>query len=49
MIDFVGSDIHESRKNYLKIAYDYVSKKISKDIANVIFNDNAAKLLESIK
>lgn len=49
LIDFVASDIHESRKNYLKAAFEYVNKKHSKEIANKIFNNNAKQLLDLIK
>ena len=49
LIDFVGSDIHESRKNYFKSAYDSVCKKHSKDIAKKIFEENAKEIINVIK
>ena len=44
-INFVSSDIHASRINYLEKAYKYVSKKFSKEIADNLFNDNANRIL----
>ena len=44
-IDFVASDIHYKRINYMKDAYEYVVKKHGEEIANKLFNDNANKIL----
>lgn len=46
LIDFVASDLHHNRKNYIKKAYEYVSKKISKDAAEVVFGYSAKKILK---
>ncbi|MDD3123517.1 MAG: hypothetical protein PHC62_08420 [Candidatus Izemoplasmatales bacterium] len=40
LVDFVASDIHTFRKNYLKDAYELVSKKFDKDYANHIFHND---------
>ncbi|MBU1144334.1 MAG: hypothetical protein KJ971_00570 [Firmicutes bacterium] len=39
LIDFVASDIHTFRKNYLKEAYDYVQKKYGTIVAEKLFNN----------
>ena len=44
-VDFVSSDIHYKRINYMKDAYDYVVKKHSKEIADNIFTNNAGNIL----
>lgn len=41
LVDFVASDIHEFRTNYLKEAYDIILKKFGKDITNRIFNNQS--------
>ncbi len=40
LVDFVASDIHEFRTNYLKEAYDIVFKKFGKDITDKIFSNH---------
>lgn len=45
LVDFVASDIHSSRTNYLAKAYDKVEKKYGKEYAKAIFEDNARELL----
>ena len=47
IVDFVASDIHEDRVNYMKKAYQYISKKYGKEYANKIFFDNAEKIIKS--
>ncbi len=47
LVDFVASDVHEDRINHMKEAYLYVSKKCGKEYANLIFNENAKKIIES--
>ncbi len=39
LVDFIASDVHEFRKNQLKEAYDYLSKKFSKEKIDRIFNN----------
>ncbi len=46
LVDFIASDIHENRKNYLKDAYNYIVKKYGKEKALNLFELNAKKLLE---
>ena len=47
LIDFVGTDIHQSSflDDALEKAYKVVKKKVGEGYAALIFNDNAARLL----
>ena len=45
-VDFVASDIHQGRENYLGLAYQKVKKKFGEDAAEVVFNVNAKALLK---
>ncbi|MBQ0099102.1 MAG: hypothetical protein KBS91_00950 [Firmicutes bacterium] len=47
LVDFVSSDIHEDRINYMEQAYKYVSRKFGKEVARSVFIDNAKKIIES--
>ena len=47
LVDFVSSDIHYNRINYMKEAYSIVKKKFGIDTANDLFNDNAEHILIS--
>jgi len=49
LIDFVSSDIHETRVNYMGEAYAYASKKFGKKITNDIFEANALKIINLLK
>lgn len=40
LIDFIASDIHESRPNYLNKAYEYLSKKTNPEYVNKILYEN---------
>ncbi len=44
LIDFVSSDTHVGRKNYMKKAYEKTCKVAGKEYAEQIFNDNAKRL-----
>lgn len=46
LIDFISSDIHENRENYLDKAYKFISKKLTQEIANKLFIENAKKLID---
>lgn len=46
LIDFVASDIHDSRVNHMGKAYAYVRKKYGVDIADKVFINNAKKIIE---
>ena len=46
LVDFIASDVHDSRPNYMAKAFAYVSKKFGKEIAENVFNNNAKKLLK---
>ncbi len=45
LVDFVASDIHASRQNYLLEAYSYVEKNFGKDVADDLFANNAKILI----
>lgn len=45
LIDFVASDAHYGRKNFMKKAYNIVKKKLNRDIAEDLFTKNAEYLL----
>lgn len=45
MISFVSSDIHFKRINYMDLAYNYVVKKNTKEVADKIFEANAFEVL----
>lgn len=45
LVDFVASDYHFSRKNQMKKAYNYISKKFGIDMAEKLFKINAEKFL----
>jgi len=40
LVDFIASDIHSFRENDMKKAYDLVSKKFSKEVAEKLFINN---------
>ena len=46
LVDFVSSDIHEARKNYMDKAYKIIKKKFGEEYANMVFNENAKILLK---
>ena len=45
LVHFVSSDIHVGRENKMSEAYQYVSKKFSKELANKLFIENPRKVL----
>lgn len=45
LVDFVASDIHATRTNYMKKAYDIVAKKYGKDCALKLFGENAQMII----
>lgn len=46
VVDFIASDIHYNRNNYLKKSYDIISKKFGKEMANKLFVTNAKFIIE---
>ena len=46
LVDFVASDIHYGRKNYIQKAYSFVCKKYGKQTAENVFELNAKKIIE---
>ena len=46
LVDFVASDMHYGRTNFLKEAYDYSLKHFDNEIVDNIFNKNAKALLK---
>ena len=49
LVDFIASDIHQNRINYLKKAYSKIQKKYGKKRADELFKDNAEKYLLNLK
>ena len=45
LVNFIASDIHDSRRNYMRKAYDKVAKKLGVDFAEKVFNKNAQNLI----
>ena len=45
LVDYIASDIHFSRKNYMEKAYEIINKKFGPDVANDLFNNNALELI----
>lgn len=45
LVDFVASDVHSKRINYMEKAYKVVKKKFGEDTANKLFNENAKILI----
>lgn len=46
LVDFVASDIHSNRENYMAKAYKYVKKKYGEDTANAVFYNNAKMIID---
>ena len=46
LVDFVASDVHHDRENFMLKAKTFVEKKYGKDRANKLFIENAKKLIE---
>lgn len=46
VVDFIASDMHYHRNNYLKKAYDIISKKFGKEIADKLFMTNALFIID---
>jgi len=43
LVDFIASDIHEFRTNYMKQAYELIERKFKKGIAEKLFNNSILK------
>ncbi|MBR1891666.1 MAG: tyrosine protein phosphatase [Clostridia bacterium] len=46
LVDFVANDMHYNREYCMKAAFDYVSKKFGKQVANALFIENPEVLIE---
>lgn len=46
LVDFVASDYHYVRINYMAEAYKIVKKKFGQKVADSLFNDNAKKIFK---
>lgn len=46
LVDYIASDIHCDRINYMHDCYVYICKKYSEELANKLFFTNAMKLIE---
>ncbi|MBE7086866.1 MAG: hypothetical protein E7369_01020 [Clostridiales bacterium] len=44
-VDFVASDIHTGRKNFMESAFKHVKRKFGNDAAEVVFNLDAKQIL----
>ena len=45
LVDFIASDIHSNRVNYLEKAKKYIDKKYGLEYSNKLFEENARELL----
>ncbi len=45
LVDFISSDVHEDREVVIDKAYEFISKKFSKSVADDLFENNAKKYL----
>jgi len=39
LVDFIASDVHEFRVNYLKFAYDFIKSQFNETVANHLFSN----------
>ncbi len=46
LVDFVASDVHSNRENYMQKAYKYVKSKYGINYADAVFILNAKKIIE---
>ena len=46
LVDFVASDIHSHRTNFMAQAYEIVKNKYGEDTANAVFSENAKKIIQ---
>ena len=47
LVDFVASDVHSFRPNYLQKANEFIAKKFGRDVANKLFIENAKKVINN--
>ena len=45
IVDFVASDVHSIRTNYMKETYEFVAKKAGADVAERLFVSNPRKII----
>ncbi len=46
LVDFVASDLHFNRENYMEKAYAIVAKKYGEQTAEALFNNNAKEIIK---
>lgn len=46
LVDFVASDVHHNRKNYMLKAYKKVAKKFGQETADKLFTENAKAVIQ---
>lgn len=46
LVDFVASDVHHNRKNYMLKAYKKVERKFGKETADRLFTENAKAIIQ---
>ncbi len=49
LVDFISSDIHDYRQNYLLDAKNVITKKYGEDVAEKLFSKNAKKIIEGLE
>ncbi len=45
-VDFVASDVHHNRQNFMATAYEYVKRRFGEDAADVTFRLNAERMIK---
>ena len=45
-VDFIASDVHDFRENFMKKSADFISRKFGKKVANELFYENARKIIK---
>lgn len=46
LVDYVSSDVHAMRKNYMQKAFRYVAKKFGEKVADKVFKTNAEEIIK---
>jgi protein-tyrosine phosphatase len=46
VVDFIASDVHHNRKNYMQKAYNLIKKRYGEQTAEQLFNQNALQIIK---
>ena len=46
VVDFIASDVHHNRKNYMQKAYNLIKKRYGEQTAERLFNQNALQIIK---